>query len=190
MGNREKLIEQACTTFGQKGYQATSVDDLLKVTKICPSNFYYHFKSKEALAFEVLGTIFQRVREKLAPIVVNRGLSAPRKLEQIHGIFVKRMADNGCCGGCPMGNLAQELSDFHSGFREKLAEFFKECMEGIEGIVRQGVRDGDLRKDLDPRATAYLVFGSIEGLMLISKSLKELAPLKQGFRQALALLKK
>lgn len=190
MGNREKLIEQACTTFGQRGYQATSIDDLLESTGICTSNFYYHFKSKEALAFEVLETIFERVRGRLAPIIVNRNLSAPRKLEQIHAVFVKRMSDSGCCGGCPMGNLAQELSDSHPGFRERLASFFMECMEGIEGVVRQGMRGGDFRKDLDPRAAAYLLFGSLEGLMLISKSLKKMAPLEQGFRQALALLRK
>ena len=126
----------------------------------------------------------------MAPIIVNRGLSGPRKLEQIHEVFVKRMSNSGCCGGCPMGNLAQELSDSHDGFRKKLAGFFEECMEGIENVVRQGMGDGDFRKDLDPRASAYLLFGSIEGLMLLSKSLKEMAPLEQGFRQVLALLKK
>ena len=89
-----------------------------------------------------------------------------------------------------MGNLAQELSDSHPGFRKRIASFFMECIEGIEGAVRQGVRDGDFRKDLDPRASAYLLFGSIEGLMLLSKSLKEVAPMETGFRQALALLKK
>jgi AcrR family transcriptional regulator len=190
MGNREKLLEAACTTFGQKGYQATSVDDLLGAAKVSPSNFYYHFKSKEELAYEVLDRTFDAVRRELAPVFVNRQLSAVAKLEHLHRHFVKEMSDRCCCGGCPLGNLAQELSDSHPGFRKRLAAFFEECMEGFAGIVRQGVEAGEFRRNLDPRAASYLLFGSIEGLILLSKSLKDTAPLDRGFRQCLELLKK
>jgi len=42
---------------------------------------------------------------------------------------------------------------------------------------------------IDPQASAYLLFGSMQGLMLLSKSLKKVDPLDQGFWQALKLLK-
>lgn len=190
MGNREKLLEIACQAFGQKGYEATSVDDLLAQAEVSPSNFYYHFKSKEELALEVLESIFERSREKFRPLYENQGLKASEKLKQLHGQFVQRMERSRCSGGCPMGNLAAELSDANSRFREKIAGFFEECIGGIEGIVRQGVREGEFRPDLDPRASAALLFGSLEGLMLVSKSLRKLAPLEKGFQQALYLLRK
>lgn len=175
--------------FGRVGYQAASVDDILDATRISPSNFYYHFKSKEELALEVLEGYFDASRRWIAPIFMNRKLSATSKLEQLHQQFVQRMTENGCCGGCPLGNLAQELSDTHPDFRKRLADFFEECMDGIATVIRQGVRSGEFRKDLDPEASAFLVFGSIEGLILLSKSMKRTAPLERGFRQALELLK-
>jgi TetR/AcrR family transcriptional regulator, transcriptional repressor for nem operon len=190
MGNREKLLEIACQAFGQKGYEATSVDDILAEAAVSPSNFYYHFKSKEELALEVLESIFERSREKFKPLYENRALRASEKLKQLHGLFVQRMERSRCCGGCPMGNLAAELSDVNSRFRERIAEFFEECIAGIEGIVRQGVREGEFRPDLDPRAAGALLFGSLEGLMLLSKSLRKIAPLEKGFQQALELLRK
>lgn len=190
MGNREKLIATAAAIFGRRGYQATSVDHILEAAGVSPSNFYYHFKSKETLAYEVLERTFDELRKELGPIFMNRRLSAPEKLQHLHRLFVKKMEENGCRGGCPLGNLAQELSDSHPGFRQRLAEFFEECMAGIAEIVAQGVREGAFRRDTDPRATSYLLFGSIEGLILLSKSLKDVAPLEQGFRQALALLRK
>lgn len=190
MGNREKLLETACAIFGRNGYQATSVDDLLEVSGVAPSNFYYHFKSKEALGLEVLECIFETARQRLIPVLADKTVRAGERLERLHRLFVERMADTDCCGGCPMGNLAQELSDSHPGFRERLARFFGECMKGIEAVVRQGVRSGEFRGDVNPQAAAFLLFGSIEGLILLSKSMKNLAPLEKGLRQGLKLLKK
>lgn len=190
MNNREKLLEAACVAFGQKGYEVTSVDALLDEVGVSPSNFYYHFESKEALALEVLEETFSRARERFAPILGHPELGAVPKLERLHALFVERMRATGCVGGCPMGNLASELSDSHPRFRERIAAFFKECMEGIEAVVRQGVRSGELREDLDPRATAGLLFASLEGLMLLSKSLKDIGPLEAGFRQAVGLMKR
>jgi len=189
MGNREKLLEKAAEVFGRAGYQAASVDDILDAAKVAPSNFYYHFKSKEELALEVLEGYFERSRQAIAPIFMNKKLSPTAKLEHLGRQFVQKMTQNGCCGGCPMGNLALELSDTHPTFRQRLADFFEECMEGIATVVRQGVRSGEFRKGVDPGAAAYLLFGSIEGLILLSKNLKKTTPLEAGFKQALALLK-
>jgi AcrR family transcriptional regulator len=190
MGNREKLLDAACTAFGAKGYEATSVDELLAVAGVSPSNFYYHFDSKEALALEVLEKTFDGSRAKFGPIFESPSFGAAEKLERLHALFVQRMEKNGCCGGCPMGNLATELSDSQPRAREKIARFFEECIGGIESVVRQGMGSGEFRDDLDPRAAADLLFGSLEGLMLLSKSLRSVAPLDRGFRQALSMMRK
>ena len=55
--------------------------------------------------------------------------------------------------------------------------------------VKDGVKAGEFRKDVDPTSTAYLLFGSMQGLTLLSKSMKKVEPLDQGFWQALKLLK-
>lgn len=189
MGNREKLLATAAEVFGRVGYQAASVDDILGAARVAPSNFYYHFTSKEELALEVLEGYFETSRQVIAPLFMNRKLSPTAKLEQLHRFHVQKMTENCCCGGCPLGNLALELSDTHPGFRKRLADFFEECMAGIAAVVRQGIRTGEFRKGVDPQAAAFLLFGSIEGLILLSKSLKKTAPLERGFRQALELLK-
>jgi len=189
MGNREKLLEAATAILGRNGYQATSVDDILEAAKVAPSNFYYHFKSKEELAIEVLEGYFEQSRQEIAPIFMNRSLSAGEKLERLHESLVKKASKSGCCGGCPMGNLAQELSDSHPGFRMRLARHFEECLEGIAIVIGEGIQAGEFRDGVDARSTAYLIFGSMQGLLLLSKSLKKVDPLEQGFRQTLRLLK-
>ena len=189
MGNREKLLEIACKAFGQKGYDRTSVDDLLAEAGVSPSNFYYHFKSKEELAIEVLEGYFEKSRQEMAPIFMNRSITSTQKLERLHDAVVKKVSDSGCCGGCPMGNLAQELSDTHPEFRTRLARYFEECVDEIADVVKEGIKTGEFRKSVDPQSAAYLLFGSMQGLMLLSKSMKKVDPLDQGFWQALKLLK-
>jgi len=190
MGNREKLLEAATAILGRNGYQATSVDEILEAARVAPSNFYYHFKSKEELAIEVLEGYFEKSRQEMAPIFMNRSITATQKLERLHDAIVKKVSASGCCGGCPMGNLAQELSDTHPEFRMRLAKYFEECVEAISGVVRDGVKAGEFRQGIDYQASAYLLFGSMQGLMLLSKSLKKVDPLDQGFWQALKLLRK
>lgn len=189
MGNREKLLEAATAILGRNGYQATSVDDILEAAKVAPSNFYYHFKSKEELAIEVLEGYFEKSRQEMAPVFMNKFLSATEKLERLHGELVQKVTRSQCCGGCPMGNLAQELSDSHPEFRMRLARYFEECIDGIAMVVEEGVRSGEFRSDIDPKPAAYLLFGSMQGLLLLSKSLKKIDPLEQGFRQTLSLLR-
>lgn len=190
MGNREKLLEAATAILGRNGYQATSVDDILESAGVAPSNFYYHFKSKEELAIEVLEGYFEKSRQEMAPVFMNRSLTATQKLERLHDSLVKKLAKNNCCGGCPMGNLAQELSDSHPEFRIRLARYFEECTDAIAGVIREGTKAGEFRDGVDPEAAAYLLFGSMQGLLLLSKSLKKVDPLDKGFRQSLELLKK
>lgn len=189
MGNREKLVDAATAILGRQGYQATSVDDILEAAHVAPSNFYYHFKSKEELAIEVLEGYFEKNRQEMAPVFMNRSTTATQKLERLHDAIVKRVSASGCCGGCPMGNLAQELSDSHPEFRMRLSRYFEECVEAVAGVVKEGVKAGEFRKGTDPKAAAYLLFGSIQGLTLLSKSMKKVDPIEQGFRQALLLLK-
>lgn len=176
--------------LGRHGYQATSVDEILAAARVAPSNFYYHFKSKEELAIEVLEGYFEKSRQEIAPIFMNRSTTSTQKLERLHETVVKRVTASGCCGGCPMGNLAQELSDSHPEFRVRLARYFEECVEAIAGVVREGIRNGEFRAEIDPTAAAYLLFGSVQGLLLLAKSLKKVEPLDLGFCQALNLLKK
>lgn len=58
-------------------------------------------------------------------------------------------------------------------------------METTSELIREGIRCGEFRPDIDPKGVAYMIFGSMEGLLLLAKNLKEVEPLEQGFRAVL-----
>src|SRR5688572_23544367 len=99
MGSRTKLVEAAAEIFGRNGYRTTSIDEILEIAGVSPSNFYYHFPSKERLAFEVLEGYFAYFREQMRPVFSNPTLPAATKLQRLHAFFAKAMAASGCCGG-------------------------------------------------------------------------------------------
>lgn len=99
MGSRERVLEAAQEIFLKQGYRASSVDQLLEAAEVSPSNFYYHFKSKEALALEVVERYMASVREETRPILGDLDAGPARKLEGLHRYFVERMVASDCCGG-------------------------------------------------------------------------------------------
>ncbi len=82
------------------------------------ATFYYHFRSKEELGYAILDQFIEAFLERtLRPC-----FSGPdgRPTSQIR-CFLDRVREiqreRNCVGGCPLGNLAAELSDLHEGFR-------------------------------------------------------------------------
>ncbi|MGQ0513695.1 TetR/AcrR family transcriptional regulator, partial [Bacillus sp. D-CC] len=47
--NQKRVIEVAATLFLEKGFAYTSMDELVRVSKVSKSNVYYHFSNKEVL---------------------------------------------------------------------------------------------------------------------------------------------
>src|SRR5207302_2451128 len=114
---REAILQAATRLMHVRGYQNTSLDDVLRESGVGKGNFYYHFRSKEDLGYAILDQLVARFVERtLEPCFWDA--AAPR-LEQIR-CFLDRVLEaqrkSNCVGGCFMGNLACELSDVHEGF--------------------------------------------------------------------------
>ena len=111
MSSREKILDSAAALIHTRGFHHTSIQDILEAASVTKSNFYYHFESKEQLAFEVLG---ERMRQfyaaTIGPSLENPSLNPRQRIE----LFLDNMKAIGCSKsgelGCPFGNLAQEIS--------------------------------------------------------------------------------
>src|SRR5499433_3673327 len=122
---RDQILDAAGRLIHLQGYHCTSLDDVLRESGVGKGNFYYYFKSKEELGYAIIDRLVRGfVDRTLEPAFADTGRDARA---QIHD-FLDRVLDNlrerNCVGGCPMGNLASELSDVHEGFRQRLAEIF------------------------------------------------------------------
>lgn len=184
-GNREKILFCARDLFYFVGYQSTSVDDILRVCGVAKSNFYYHFRTKDDLALAVLDLYAAEFRQRALAALADRAFDPVERLERFCDTLVASQAEAQQLGGCPFGNFAASLSirdgdERADRFREVLRNVFGQLQADLAACLEEGARAGAIRADVTPDELAATVVAAIEGLMLMTKTHRSPAPLKQG----------
>ena len=177
---RDAILEAATRLMHLRGYQATALDDVLRESGVGKGNFYYQFKSKEDLGYAILDQIIAAfLGRTLEPCFSD---PAPPRLVQVR-CFLNRVLEaqreRNCVGGCPLGNLASELSDVHEGFRTRLSSVFSAWRERLTRALTEAQALGHVRLDCRPEAVAYFLVAALEGAILMTKLTKDITVLER-----------
>ena len=189
ISTKETLLDTAIRLICLNGYKSTSLDDILKESGVGKGNFYHYFKSKEALGYAIIDRIIQRFTgEVLEPVFQARDLPPLERIERFfdHAVWGQRKSQ--CVGGCPMGNLAMELSDVHEGFRQRLAQVFHLWRMRIEEALVEAKSDGVLVARANPESLSRFLVASLEGAILLTKVKKEIGVMDQCIEELRAHL--
>lgn len=169
---KQKVLKTARELFYLNGYNNTSIDDILKASKIKKGNLYFHFSSKEALGYAVIDSY---LAEEAA--MFDRVLAGPGSpMDRVYRLFDssrKHLSQQGCRGGCPIGNFAIEMSDIHNGFRKKINAVFDDWCDRLEGLLREAKQRGELPPAIDPKALACFMVAVWEGGVMLVKTRKD-----------------
>src|SRR6266498_5580835 len=188
---RDQILDAAARLIHLQGYHCTSLDDVLRESGVGKGNFYYYFKSKEDLGYAIIDRVMRGFIERTLEPVFSDPLGDP--VAQIH-MFLDRVLENQrrrkCVGGCPIGNLASELSDVHEGFRRRLAGIFTEWGSRLTEALSRGRTGGRVRQECEPVAVAQFVVAALEGAILLTKVTKDITVMErcvEELRQYLTL---
>jgi len=172
---REHILHAASRLMTLKGYHSTSLDDVLRASGVGKGNFYYYFKSKEELGYAMLDRIILGFVERTLEPCFSDGTVAP--LDRVRCFFdrvLEAQRQRNCVGGCPMGNLACELSDVHEGFRQRLAEIFTRWRARLTDALAEAQAQESLGPECDPAVLAYFLVAGLEGAILLTKVTKDI----------------
>lgn len=165
---REKIVIAALETLHQRGFNATSVQDITDAAKVPKGSFYNHFDSKESLAVEALDRYWQMVLRNLDSL----GDETKPPLERLKTYFrrIGQVARDANFGpGCMVGNMSAEMPGQSRPVRDRLSIILAAWSRSIESCVRDAQADGSIRSDLDPRTIAAFLLNSWEGAVMRSK---------------------
>jgi TetR/AcrR family transcriptional repressor of nem operon len=169
---RDRLVASAAELVHRLGYSAVSVADICADAGLQKGSFYHFFKSEHAL---VLATL-QRHAERMSGLFDVHLCEEGDARKQLEGLFAalhegmaRRMKQDGCLLGCPVGNLSQEMADRDPMLRGKLAEIFAAWQERLTVTIERGVRQGSLRVS-DPAAAAELLLAMTQGATILAKA--------------------
>ena len=135
-----KILDTAEQLFIEKGYDHTSLQDIIRGTGLSKGAIYHHFTSKEHIFYFVCDRIGQRNSEVLAAIRDNRTQNGLEKLRAIFkaSLQPERQAKMFCMMPYLINNDKFLATEMRSIFNEVVPVF-------IEPILRQGMADGSIR---------------------------------------------
>lgn len=183
---RTRLLQAAFEEFYRSGFQSADLDTVLARAGYTKGALYHHFASKEALGHAVVEEVIATMtREKwLRPLA---GAADP--IQTLCGIVEATSVElPDIEGGCPLNNLAQEMSGLDEGFRRHLAAVFDEWRNGIACALQEGQKRGVVRQDLDPADTATFLMAAYEGYLSLAKSSQDGQILRSGKKRIVQFL--
>ena len=91
--------------------------------------------------------------------VTNFAATQTRDQERIINAKGQQLARDGTklCQGCPISNLAQEMSPLGKGFQKRIARIYDHWRQSIAAALENGIEHGTVRKDVSPHAVAALL---------------------------------
>jgi AcrR family transcriptional regulator len=175
---RAALLLAAFKEVHRSGFRGTDLDTILDAAGVTKGALYHHFEDKEALGYALVEeSLTALTREKwLRPL---EDTTDPiHALVQIVQSTLERPEDVRC--GCPLNNLAQEMSPLDEGFRKRLKKVFELWQEGIAVALRDGQKRGVVRSGVDPNDAATFLVATYEGYISLAKNAQDARVLQSG----------
>lgn len=162
------ILDKAARLFNSRGYFGASMSDLMEATGLEKGGIYNHFQSKEELALEAFDYAV-KLLGKCMRDKVEAEQGASNKLLALIAHFGSMVDEPPIPGGCPLMNSAIESDDAHPLMQARVQKAMGNFLGYVESIVVQGISDGQLRAELEPRQVATFIVASLEGALMLSK---------------------
>lgn len=189
---RYRILEAAFLEMYRNGFQGMRLDEVLAATGLTKGALYHHFPNKLALGYAV-------VEEVLLPTMEALWLQPLRNSrDPFEGLItaIEQLPDGKPAEmlryGCPLNNLAQEMSPLDEGFRQRLDRVFNMWHGETRAALEYARKAGIIRADVDSDETATFIMAAVEGCIGIAKNAQSLERLKtcnRGLIQYLQSLK-
>ena len=173
----------------RSGFQSASIDTILAATNVTKGALYHHFGSKEALGYAIIDEVvatFPRDRW-LLPLQRSKDKDPIDALIAVVRAIPTRPRD--IKGGCPLVNLAQEMSQLDEQFRRRLERIFHDWQEGVAMVLRRGQSQGTVRRDLVPEEAAGFLIALVEGYEVLAKNAQDVKVWEVGIKNIVGWLR-
>ena len=183
---RDRLVAAAFEAIHRHGYQGAGLDTILASAGVTKGALYHHFADKAELAHAVIdevirGLTLQRWTGPLASYDGDPISGIELVLDVAAAEFCDERFGDKVELGCPLNNIAQEMSPLDERFRRRVAVVFETWIESFAQALERGRAEGTVRRDVDARKVATFIVSSIEGSFGLAKNAKSALLLRENF---------
>ncbi|MBZ4192046.1 TetR/AcrR family transcriptional regulator [Niabella beijingensis] len=166
---RLAILQKAFELIYIKGYQVTSIDDIIATTQVTKGAFYYHFKNKDEMGLAIINEI-------LKPTLTNSFIqplqSEQNPLDAIYNLMHNLLMENKFLKveyGCPASNFAQEMTPWNADFNKALNELTEQWTKAMTATIEKGKKNGFIRKDVNAKRVTIFVLSGYWGIRNFGK---------------------
>lgn len=174
---REDVLDAVTELFWSKGYEATSMSDIVKFGGLNRHSLYKEFGDKEGLFMACLNYYASDLSRDLKQLLTKK----PLGLSNIREFFIERAtyADSKQCRGCFLVNSVSDQDIVSSKVRDKIQSMLSEHDEFFYSCLSAAQERGEIPKSKDCRALASYTSCVLRGLMSIGRTKTSLVPPEQ-----------
>ena len=186
--DEEAVLDAAVECFWARGYEATSVRDLIEKTGLTGASLYNAFGDKRSLYQKALGHyVDQSVADRIRRC---EGLAPRQAIGEFFAEIVERSLRDRERKGCMLVNAALDVTPHDPGFQRIVAEVLIQIEAFFRRCVEAGQVDGTIAKSHAPEQLARHLLGVLLGVRVLARVRPERTLLEGIVGSAFALLDK
>ncbi|MDN5941216.1 MAG: TetR/AcrR family transcriptional regulator [Nitrospira sp.] len=185
--NPEDAIEKAMQVFWHKGYEATSMEDLLSAMDINRGSLYDTFGDKRQLFLKVMDRYCTSFVGPNFSLLDQPGPALQTLRRFINGMIEGALADPQR-RGCLIANTVMELSPHEKDIAGTLRQALTMTEDTFFKVLARAKLQGELNSDQDPRSLARFITTMMQGTIVMIKAGTAAGVVKQTTETALSIL--
>lgn len=184
---KQRVVDAAFQAFTTKGFNATGIQDLIRSIGVSGGAYSHHFPSKKDLAMEVIATAVTEAVDKAWITPIKTADSTKQGVTVVFRKIIESLDRAGTISGCPLNNLALELSTQDSDLRAALNTVFLYWQEELRKKIQHDQACGML-KHLRANDAATFIIATYSGAMAMAKASRSTSPLRICSKQLASYL--
>lgn len=165
--DRDEVLEKAMNLLWKKGYQNTSMTELLDHMGIQRQSFYNTFGNKEQLFLEAVSFYTNTTMNEITTVLDAPG-NPLENIRKVLAMWQEMMVGEEACG-CMLGNSIAEFGLNHPKISELLKYKFSRLEKALRKVFERAVADGLLPETKDPAALSRTIIAMVQGTALLSR---------------------
>jgi len=171
---RQQIIGSTAELIHSKGYESTTLSDIMDAAQIGKGQFYHYFSSKHELGLAVVDYVFEGWNQRLLENILGSQKDPESKFNEMLEWVVQQQQRNQAKCGCVFGNLAVEMSEHDEEFRQKLKTVFEMWIDRLTLVLVEMIKPLSQEESAEIDKLAQGIVAMLEGGILLMKSKQDI----------------
>ena len=175
----EYLLDKGIEALWCKGYNGTSVNDIVKAADVPKGSFYFYFDSKEDFAVKALHRYFNQMFAEPKKILEDKNVSAKFRLINFYEFRNNKMiGEMKCKMGCMGSNLGNEMSEHSEKIRNTILQLENTVKQHITDVFIEAQNNHEIESNYDAENIVDFIEDAGKGAMISMKETQSALPLE------------